>query len=326
MAHHSEHPRLERAVLAVLIGADTARAAARFGIDAAELAAASETYRAAGRSAISAPPDTWVHVNIQPVDWHSAEATLAAHLAPMLCDAEARGALASWWYVRKHPYWRVRLQTAHPALRAHLGDQLDRLQRQHTIASWSPGIYEPETAALGGALGVDAAHALFHTDSRAILTEDRRPTTQRVGRRELSVLLCSTMLRAAGQEWTEQGDVWARVAAMRPAPADLPQPFADKIRPLLSADTLAMTEPGQALHAEAERIQAFARAGRELADLALHGGLTRGLRDVLAHMIAFHGNRAAIATSHQAALAHAARNHILGAPTSPIRGEVAENV
>nr|BFD93819.1 hypothetical protein KitaXyl93_51790 [Kitasatospora sp. Xyl93] len=315
MARHSEPPCLEQAILAVLTGADTTREAARLGIDAADLATAAETYRTAGRSAISTPPDTWVQVNIRPTEWHSAEAAMAAHLAPTLRDAEIRGAVTSWWYVRKHPYWRLRLHTGHPALCTHLAEQLDRLQHQGTIASWSPGIYEPETEALGGPLGIEAAHALFHADSRAVLAEGHRPDTRRVGRRELSVLLCSTMLRAAGQEWTEQGDVWARVAAMRPAPAEPPQPGADKIGALLSADTLAMTAPGQALHAEADRVHAFARAGRELADLALCGSLTRGLRDVLAHMIAFHWNRAAIPTPHQATLARAARNHILGVPT-----------
>ncbi|MFJ9695128.1 thiopeptide-type bacteriocin biosynthesis protein [Kitasatospora sp. NPDC101183] len=312
MAHHTEHPRLEQAVLAVLTGTDTARAAAHLGIDAAELAAAAATYRAAGRAAIASPPDAWIHVNIQPIGWHNAEYTLATHLAPVLREAEARDALTSWWYVRKHPYWRLRLQGAHPALLAHLTEQLDRLQQQGVIARWSPGIYEPETAALGGPLGINVAHALFHIDSRAILTEHHQTGSPRVARPELSILMCSAMLRAARQEWTEQGDVWARVAAMRPEPAELPQPAADKIRVLLSTDTLAMAEPGQALHAEAARIHAFARAGSELAELAQHGSLTRGLRDVLAHMIAFHWNRAAIPTPHQAVLARAARNYILG--------------
>ncbi|MFE4514281.1 thiopeptide-type bacteriocin biosynthesis protein [Kitasatospora sp. NPDC056783] len=320
MALHGEHPHLERAILAVLTGVDATRAAARLGIDAAYLAAAAETYRVAGRSAISTPPDTWVQVNIRPTDWHTAEAAMTEHLAPILRDAEIRGSVTCWWYVRKHPYWRLRLHTGHPVLRARLADKLDRLQHEGRIASWSPGIYEPETEALGGPLGVDAAHVLFHSDSRAILAEDHRSNTRHVGRRELSVLLCSTMLRAAGQEWTEQGDVWARVVAMRPAAAEPSSPVADKIRVLLSADTLAMSVPGQVLHAESDRVHAFARAGRELADLALRGSLTRGLRAVLAHMIAFHGNRAAIPTPHQAALARAARDHILEAPASPLRG------
>jgi thiopeptide-type bacteriocin biosynthesis protein len=327
MARHAEHPHLEQAILAVLTGADVAHTAPTADISSADLAIAAETYRAAGRAAIAASPDTWVHVNIQPTDWASAETTLAVHLAPALRDAEAQGTITFWWYVRKHPYWRLRLHpgphSSPSALRADLSRLLDRIQAERAIATWSPGIYEPETAALGGPLGIDAAHALFHADSRAILIEalwtcHDRPSTLPIGRPELSVLMCSAMLRAAGQEWTEQGDVWARVAGMRPAMgepnAGLPTAVAEKIGVLLAADTIAMTDPGQALEAAADRVHAFARAGRELAHTARLGGLTRGLRDVLAHVVVFHWNRAAIPTGEQTILASAARTHILGTP------------
>jgi thiopeptide-type bacteriocin biosynthesis protein len=172
-------------------------------------------------------------------------------------------------------------------------------------------------------LGINAAHTLFHADSRAILIEalrmrHGRPSTLPIGRRELSILMCSAMLRAAGQEWTEQGDVWARVVGMRSAMgtanAELPSAIADKIGVLLAADTIAIAAPGQALDAATDRVHAFARAGRELAHTARLGGLTRGLRDVLAHLVVFHWNRAAIPTEDQAVLASAARAHILGTP------------
>ncbi|WP_175541340.1 hypothetical protein [Streptomyces aidingensis] len=51
-----------------------------------------------------------------------------------------------------------------------------------------------------------AEHAT-HTDNRA----------------SCPVLLCSTLLRAAGQEWFEQGDVWAKVTEFRPASDDQPR-------------------------------------------------------------------------------------------------------
>ncbi|MEV8328554.1 thiopeptide-type bacteriocin biosynthesis protein [Kitasatospora sp. NPDC056731] len=327
MVHPTAHPRLERSILAVLTGTNVAEAATGAGIPAADLAVAAETYRRAGRCAIAAPPDTWVHVTIQPTDWPGAETQIALRLAPALRHAETRGRVTMWWYVRKHPYWRLRLHPGpdnNPAtLRVSLALLLDQLQGEGAIVAWSHGSYEPETAALGGPLGVDAAHALFHTDSRAILLEALRthhgqPAAPPIGRRELSILMCSAMLRAAGQEWTEQGDVWARVAAMRPGAAEpgteSAPAVADKIGVLLAADTIAMTEPGQALDMAADRIHAFAYAGSELADTAHHGGLTRGLRAVLAHMVVFHWNRAGVSTADQAVLARAARSHILGAP------------
>ena len=42
-------------------------------------------------------------------------------------------------------------------------------------------------------------------------------------RREISLMLCSVLMRAAGQDWYEQGDVWARVASS-PRTARWPRP------------------------------------------------------------------------------------------------------
>ena len=94
------------------------------------------------------------------------------------------------------------------------------------IATWIETIYEPEVHAFGGPEAMRLAHRLFHTDSRCILgcLGDVRATTsgQRDRRRELSVLLCSALMRSARQDWYEQGDVWARVAEARPLPVDTP--------------------------------------------------------------------------------------------------------
>ncbi|MFC0438069.1 hypothetical protein ACFFG9_45330 [Kutzneria buriramensis] len=62
------------------------------------------------------------------------------------------------------------------------------------------------------------AHRLFHQDSKHILARTFGPGDRR---REHTILLCSAMLRAAGQDWHEQGDVWGtrrrQPAAARPA-------------------------------------------------------------------------------------------------------------
>jgi len=63
---------------------------------------------------------------------------------------------------------------------------------------------------------MDIAHTLFHHDSQHILTRVTQ-TDPALGQRETTVLLYSTMLRAAGLDWFEQGDVWAKVTALRPA-------------------------------------------------------------------------------------------------------------
>jgi thiopeptide-type bacteriocin biosynthesis protein len=53
-----------------------------------------------------------------------------------------------------------------------------------------------------------AAHRLFHADSRHILAY----LAQAGGghRRELGVILATALMRAAGQDWYEQGDIWRR--------------------------------------------------------------------------------------------------------------------
>lgn len=78
------------------------------------------------------------------------------------------------------------------------------------LRRWYPGIDEPETAAFGGDTGVRAAPMLFAADSRHVFPLNNCPEAS-PGRRELSVLLATVMMRAAGLEWYGQGDVWDRV-------------------------------------------------------------------------------------------------------------------
>ncbi len=128
------------------------------------------------------------------------------------------------------------------------------------------------------------------------------------------MLLCSHLLRAAGQEWTEQGDVWHRVAQMRSATSRHNEEMVEQVGRLLAADTRALTGPGARLEHAGVRASVFRTAGRALAAAAGRGELTRGLRAVLAQLVVFHWNRADIPTPVQAALARAARDHILGPP------------
>lgn len=69
----------------------------------------------------------------------------------------------------------------------------------------------------------------------------RPPPNSQIGRREVSILLCSLLMRGAGQEWYEQGDVWARVAQNRPTDRDTPPEQLHTIKPplrrLMTVDT-----------------------------------------------------------------------------------------
>ena len=89
----------------------------------------------------------------------------AVHL-PVPQEVQAVGTIDGWWYTGKHPCWRMCFHVG-PAIgtRLALGDCFTRLVADGHLQRWWPGIYEPETAAFGGEVGVTAAHSLFVADS-----------------------------------------------------------------------------------------------------------------------------------------------------------------
>ena len=213
-------------------------------------------------------------------------------------SAKAAAALAAalsgqrFHFLRKQG--KLRLRTERPA-----ADVLDRLVTDQLAAGWVPGIYEPEVSAFGGPDGMAIAHDLFCADSPAALAETGDP-----GGRERCILLISTLNRAAGLDPFEIGDVWSKVAALRP-PIGPPARAArvatiTAMRRLMNADAAQgeTTDPRWP-----ERVTAFDTAGRGLARLAATGRLTRGLRAVLAHHAIFAFNRAGTPPAEQAAAA-----------------------
>ncbi|OHV63664.1 thiopeptide-type bacteriocin biosynthesis protein [Pseudofrankia sp. BMG5.36] len=318
----------EQAVLSLLTGRRAVGlTTAATGLETADLQAAAEIYRAAGRAALTAHRAAgWQQVYLRFRDWGRADAVAATHLLPILLDAEQSGMLDAWWFIRKHPCWRLRLRPSGPgpADAAGVGAALDRLTAAGHLDAWWPGIYEAETAAFGGGLAMDAAHELFTADSRAILCLAATPAVSRPGRRELSILLCGAFLHGAGLEWYERGDVWARVCAERRLPVDASAgqvaALSETVTVFLRADT-APNEPifgaGGPAATHAAWASAFTQAGRRLAEANRTGRLHRGLREVLSYHVLFHWNRIGLAARHQALLAHAAHRAILGPSSLP---------
>ncbi|MDT0395375.1 MULTISPECIES: methyltransferase, FxLD system [Streptomyces] len=257
------------------------------------------------------PPDHWQQHNITFVDREIAQRTIAERLGPALIEAEADGQLTGWWFMNKQP-WPLRYlaDKPSPAIESLLSDLIG----DGVAVSCLPGVYEPETDAFGGPEAIDAAHELFHSDSRHLLTY--QPNPMHLGRRETAVLLASVMMRGAGLDWFEQGDVWAKLAALRPADNPPPPERAAELDPpmrkLMTADAHSLCRPGGPLHAHEEWVTAFERAGATLAHLAGRGGLTRGLRAVIAHHVIFHANRAGLLRDDQSALSHIAREVVMG--------------
>jgi thiopeptide-type bacteriocin biosynthesis protein len=312
--------RIETAILAVLSGTPLGQAAASIPLDPPGLADAIEQYQAAGRAALETHirAGDWQHVSIEFPDWDTAEQTAAVYLAPQLRQAEDNGIIASWWFIRKAPYWRLRCQPGHAGTAAHLSGIIQDMRAQGLIVTAHQAIYEPETYAFGGPDAIDTAHRLFHADSRSILTYLTAPGPA-IGRRELSVLLCSRMFRGARQDWHEQGDIWHQVTAHRPLPSGTPadrlSDLTPSVRQLMSTDTgpdSTLTDSGGPLAFAAGWADAFEHAGDSLAGLARQDTLTRGLRAVLAHHVIFHWNRIGLPARTQAILAAAATRAVFG--------------
>jgi thiopeptide-type bacteriocin biosynthesis protein len=251
----------------------------------------------------------WRQANVTFLAWEQAEQAAASFLVPLLDASTAAG---DWWFIRKYPCWRIRYRpvSADPAI---TGRRLDELVSAGHLTSWTPGIYEPESRAFGGPEAMAVAHRLFHADSDGVLAF-LHADPQCAHRREITLMLCSILMRAARQDWYEQGDIWSRVADHRPAP---PGSRPDWIRPaavrrLISADAESQMRDGASLAECARWADAYADAGRELASLAADGRLRRGLRSVLAHHLIFAWNRVGLPYATQSALAVTAKTVVFG--------------
>jgi len=257
------------------------------------------------------PSDRWQQHNITFVDRESARRVIAERIGPALITAETDGQLTGWWFMNKQP-WPLRYLAEEPS--PVIESLLSDLVGDGVAVSWLPCIYEPEVDTFGGTAAMDAAHELFHSDSRHLLTY--QPNPQRLGRRETAVLLASAMMRGAGLDWFEQGDVWAKVASLRPAITPLlPERAAELVsamRKLMTADAHGLCSPDGPLHTHDEWVTAFERAGATLACLAGRGALTRGLRAVITHHVIFHANRAGLLRDDQSALSNIAREVVMG--------------
>lgn len=321
--------QVSKSVLKVLAGAPLQQVASEVGMETEALADAVAFYQAAGQAALEAQAEAargWYSVSIQFADWNTAEHTATTFLGPQLQQAEDTGVLAGWWFIRKYPSWRIRCNPGAAADRADVKDTvnavLDSLRTDGQLQRWRETVYEPETLTFGGFQGMDIAHALFHADSRGVLDYLSRhgsaTTGHTLGRRELSILLCSALLYGAGQEPHEQGDIWYRVEQLRPLAVDTPSSrlseMTSALQLLMNIDTSAnspLFKAPSTLAYIAPWAAAFEAAGRRLVGAAQDGTLQRGIRDILAHHVIFAWNRIGLGGRTQSILARAARDTVM---------------
>ncbi|MDQ0810199.1 protein-L-isoaspartate(D-aspartate) O-methyltransferase [Streptomyces sp. B3I7] len=264
-------------------------------------------------------PEEWPQRVLTFTAWDQAEKTAAQHLLPLLAANNAE--LAHWSFLRKFPTWRLRYRPAGPAAAKRLDLALDELVSTGALASWKPGLYEPEETVFGGPAAMAAAHLHFHEDSRHVLEHLARQqsgTPDPLGRRELAVVMLSVAMRAAGLDWYEQGDVWARVAAERDGGIAASDRVRASVQRLMTVDV----SPSSSLACDGrletltDWINAFDALGRRLADLHHGGELQRGLRAVLAHHAIFHFNRLGLPREDQHTLSTLAKEVVMGTSDS----------
>ncbi|MGW5677388.1 thiopeptide-type bacteriocin biosynthesis protein [Streptomyces sp. NPDC003860] len=326
--HPSAH-EVEEAVLAVLGGTSMDDAATRASLSPHCLKDAVALYRSAGHAALDArrKPD-WYQVYVRFNDWHTAEHAVITDLWPHLRQAEADGLVSAWWFIRKSPCWRFRVRpgpsTSTDSVRALMSRALDAMVAAGVAVEWRESIYEPETYAFGGPVGMEIAHRLFHADSRALLNHASRriegaPDHPPLGRRELSLLLLSALMRGAGLEWAEQGDVWQRVEQGRPVPDGVLREQFGVLRPavrrLLLLDTGAtggLVGENQPLAEVEGWLRDFSEYGKCFGAARENGELVRGIRGVMERLVLFHWNRMGLSSEQQGILARAAKEAILG--------------
>ncbi|MFC3980465.1 methyltransferase, FxLD system [Streptosporangium jomthongense] len=254
---------------------------------------------------------TWREISYWCTTWQAAEQAAVTRLGDVLTGMTRSGVVASWWFVRKGTRWRVRYlpaATRDDDATSMLENAFDEAVAHGDVSRWSSVIYEPLLEVFGGPESLAIAHELFHIDSEHVLDHLRKGGSHP---RELALLLATSMLRGAGRDWYDQGQVWSMVAEERTTPSVPPtKSEVAAVRELLLADTATAVEH---LNVRPDWFDAFELAGRRHADLADQGIPTRGLHAVLAQHVLFTWNRLGIPEPLQGALAGAANRVILHA-------------
>lgn len=271
------------------------------------------------------PVSRWRQLNLTFRDWQSAERYAATRLAPALANAEDTGVITAFWFIRKRETWRLRLLPGGRLPKMYA--LLTAITDDERVRSVAEPLYRPEACAFGGDQAMTLAHVLFHTDSRHVL--DHLSASGGTHRRELGILLAARLMRAAGLEFYEQGDVWRNLATHRQQP-NVPEPSPRLIVAAQRLLTATDDRPKSPLGAAPEWSKAHERAGQDLSFLDRHGVLTRDLRGVLTHHALFLFNRLGIsaadtwrlATAAERATFHHSPDSVCYQPTRPIGSRI----
>jgi len=161
------------------------------------------------------PRYNWQQANVAFPERGTAEHRFATEVGPVLCDAEANGIIASWFFLRKQQ-WRLRWL---PACSTTAGTFLQTLTSDTPSLTWTSVVCELEPHAFGGDAAMTIACELFHADSRHLLHwlgNDRSASARRQS--------CCAALCFAAPAWTGSSRATSGLGSPTSAPVRPPSP------------------------------------------------------------------------------------------------------
>ena len=259
-------------------------------------------------SGAPAPPfdprdDEWTQFNITPTKRDGGLLWSARHILGKFASSErSESERVQFFFLRKPPGLRLRVQHSGPAIAATVGGVLEFLKASGLVQSWARCPYEPEARLFGGPQAMKLIHRYFAADSDLWVQWDRLQQDQQAqfSTTVLSLAVLNGLFMAATDDLGEAWDVWSNLAALH----GVAQSAAVSVPAVRVEDLL-----GRATASERTLLGRYRDANLQLAaglrDLSLAGTLTVGIRALLPFVALFHWNRYAVSRIERARLCRA---------------------
>jgi thiopeptide-type bacteriocin biosynthesis protein len=243
----------------------------------------------AGPQAAMAP--SWTQLNLHFEVGESGPRIPWRELSELFAAWTNDGVIRRWFFVRKPPGLRVRLDAADPK---RLGARIRTWEAMRTSQTWFSrlctarvSVYEPEYERMGGALGLDLLHDMLCATTSIVLRLEQESAGREL-RYPIAALGANWFLEHARLDAAEMADVWQRLDRCfdRTEAGEDSGTFRALTDPVGFADQLP-----DDLRTVSEELMGVAQTlGTRAQQLANGGTLAVGLRAWLADAILFQWN------------------------------------
>lgn len=254
--------------------------------------------------------DRWLQVNValrrDDGDALASARAVFAELAPQIASARAEGTLQRFFFMRKPPDMRLRLQGPNPErhLLPAVSGSLAKLRRDGAVERFFPSVYEPEVRLFGGAEAMSLVHDYFDADTAGWMELDRHwaAGVAALQPEDVVSVVANELFALALGDRAEIWDAWSNVLALVAPAAEAADPF-HRMMPIPS-ELRALATP-----AESRVLGRYCAANEALAnglrDVWSRGRLECGLRGMLPFVVIFHLHRYGLDAARQARVAEA---------------------